>query len=90
LLGKNDVASQAGNSVGVIDRHYRAPKHADDVATYWCRGWPAGERLLGKLGPQATEEWLKTPNSRMHGIPPIRLDIRAVETAIGTVVSRTV
>lgn len=51
--------------MGVINRHYRSPKGADNVADFWLRGWPAGEFLLKKLGGRNVENWLKTPNATL-------------------------
>jgi integrase len=82
LLGADEVARQAGNSVGVINRHYRSPKGADDVADFWLRGWPAGEFLLKKVGGRNAETWLKSPNAILHGMAPCRVPLEGAEEAI--------
>lgn len=82
LLGADEVARQAGNSVGVINRHYRSPKGAEEVADFWLRGWPIGESLLGKLGGRHAENWLKSPNATLHGMSPARVPLEAAEEAI--------
>jgi integrase len=82
LLSADEVARQAGNSVGVINRHYRTPKGADDVAEFWLRGWPVGELLLKVLGSRNAENWLKSPNGALHGMAPCRVPLEGAEKAI--------
>ena len=88
LITKEEVAKQAGNSVAVIDRHYRVPKHADDVAQFWLRGWPLGDRLLERLSPNEAEAWMKAPNADFHGIAPVSMTMEAFESAVENLLAR--
>jgi len=88
LFGAEGIAPQAGNSVIVIHRHYRKPKHAEDVADFWLSGFPAGEKLCQTMTPREAEAWMKTPNPDLHGIRPMDCTLEGFQVAVDAVVAR--